>query len=161
MKTILPIRSLTLAAATALASLAAHAGLPEESWWQRDGDTLGLHVQEQGFCAVATDSATPATLWLVRGEVVDGRLVEASRKPLGGAPAVSHETTPQRLDPPDFFVQSTAMVSRERTTETPRGSFAIYQPLHRAPSDSLWLTLSWHCGDPEQVDRMAALHRDE
>ncbi|MFT3953308.1 MAG: hypothetical protein QM722_02535 [Piscinibacter sp.] len=161
MKTLLTLRSLTLAVATVLASLAAHAALPEESWWQRDGDTLGLHVQEQGFCAISTDHAVPATLWIVRGELVDGRLVEASRKPLGAAPVASLETPTQRLDPPDFFVQPTAMVSRERTTDTPRGSFAIYQPLSHAPSDSLWLSLAWHCGDAEQVDKMAALHGPE
>lgn len=161
MKTMRPIRSLTLAAAAALASLAAHAGPPEESWWQRDGDTLGLHVQDQGFCAITTDHSARPTLWIVRGQVIDGRLVEASRRPLGAAPAVSGETASQRIDPPDFFVQPTAMVSRERTIDAPRGSFTLYQPLAQAPSDSLWLSLAWHCDDPAQVDRMAALRAGE
>lgn len=163
MKTLTPIRSLTLALATALASFAARAELPEESWWQRDGSTVGVHVQDQGFCAIATEPAAPGRLWLLRGGVVDGRLVEAERRPLGRAasaavPSASGDVTAQHLDPPDFFVQPTAMVGRERTAEAPRGSFTIYQPLDHAPDDSLWLSLAWHCGDPQQVDRMAGLH---
>lgn len=166
MKTLSPIRTLTLALATALAAFGARADLPEESWWQRDGSTVGVHVQDQGFCAIATEPAAPDTLWLVRGEVVDGRLVESERRALGhaapaAAPTASNDAAAQRLDPPDFFVQPTAMVERERTTEAPRGSFAIYQPLGHAPSNTLWLSLAWHCGDPEQVDKMAALHGAE
>lgn len=166
MKILSPIRTLTLALATALASFGARADLPEESWWQRDGSTVGVHVQDQGFCAIATEPAAPGMLWLVRGEVVDGRLVESERRPLGhsapaAGPSVPSDVASQRLDPPDFFVQPTAMVGRERTTGSPRGSFSIYQPLEHAPSDTLWLSLAWHCGDPEQVDKMATLHGTE
>ena len=172
-------RSLLVAAAAALMSLCAQAAPPEESWWQQDGGTLsaeghvyplgtiiGVQVDGAAFCAVAAFRSAQENVWLVRGTVIDGRLVEASRTPIRGpAVALAHdesrqqmlrELLPQRLDPPDFFVQPTALVSRHRTTFAPRGSFAVYQPATQAPSASLWLDLAWHCGEEAEVDKLAA-----
>ncbi|WP_341888821.1 hypothetical protein [Variovorax sp. YR752] len=177
-----PNRSLLVAAAAALMSLCAQAAPAEESWWQQDDGTLGadgraipistiIGVQVDGaaFCAVAAFLSAQENVWLVRGQVIDGRLVEASRTPIRG-PAVAlarddvhqqvlRELLPKRLDPPDFFLQPTALVSRHRTTFAPRGSFAVYQPAAQAPSASLWLDLAWHCGGEAEVDRMAATAR--
>lgn len=172
-------RSLVAAAATALTTLCAQAAPPEESWWQEDHGTLsvnsrvyplstvfGVQVDDAAFCAVAAFRSMEENVWLVRGRVVDGRLVEVGRTPIRG-PAVAlardearrqvlHQLLPQRLDPPDFFVQPTALVSRHRTTQAPRGSFAVYAPLPQAPSTSLWLDLAWHCGERAEVDKLAA-----
>jgi hypothetical protein len=172
-------RSLLVAAAAALTTLCAQAAPPEESWWQEDSGTLsvnsrvyplstviGVQVDDAAFCAVAAFRSMDENVWLVRGQVIDGRLVEASRTPIRG-PAVAQaddegrrqmlrELLPQRLDPPDFFVQPTALVSRHRTTFAPRGSFGVYQPLPQAPSASLWLDLAWHCGEQAEVDKLAA-----
>lgn len=161
MKTLITIRTLALAAATALASLSAHAGPPGESWWQLDGGTIGLHVEAGSFCAVAADPAARQQGWILHGQVIDGRLVEAGRRPIERpASALLHdtqrETLPQRLAPPDFFIQPTALVSRDRTTEAPRGYFEIYRPLAQAPSSSQWLALAWHCGEEAEVDKLAA-----
>lgn len=172
-------RSLLVAATAALTTLCAQAAPPEESWWQQDGGslhvnghsyplrtTMGVQVGDAAFCAVAAFRSMDENVWLVRGKVVDGRLVEASRTPIRGPvvtqapheplPQRLRDLLPQRLDPPDFFVQPTAMVSRHRTTFAPRGSFAVYEPLAQAPSSSLWLDLAWHCGDEAQVDKLAA-----
>lgn len=157
MTTPLPIRTLVLAAATALASLSAHAALPEESWWQQGDTTLGVQVEGPAFCAVAAQRSAPANAWIVRGEVVDGRLVEASRMPLRGPGAAALQAA-TAIDPPDFFVQPTAMVSRIRTSDSPRGDFTIYQPLTQAPSNALWLDLAWNCGGEVEVDKLSALH---
>jgi hypothetical protein len=172
-------RSLLVAAAAALTTLCAQAAPPEESWWQEDHGTLsvnsrdypmstviGVQVDDAAFCAVSAFRSMDENVWLVRGQIVDGRLVEASRTPIRG-PAVAqarderrqqmlHELRPQRLDPTDFFVQPNALVSRHRTTHAPRGSFSVYQPLPQAPSTSLWLDLAWHCGEEAEVDKLAA-----
>lgn len=173
------IRALFATSAAALTTLSAQAAPPEESWWQQDGGTLhvngqtyplsttmGVQVDGAAFCAVAAFRSMEENVWLVRGQVIDGRLVEASRTPIRG-PAVAQvrderrqqvlrEMLPQRLDPTDFFVQPTALVSRHRTTFAPRGSFAVYEPLPQAPSTSLWLDLAWHCGEEAEVDKLAA-----
>lgn len=177
-----PNRSLLVATAAVLTTLCAHAAPPEESWWQQDGGTLsvagrdyplvtmiGVQVDDDSFCAVSAFRSMEENVWLVRGMVVDGRLVEASRTPIRG-PAVAlardegrlqvlRELLPQRLDPTDFFVQPTALVSRHRTTFAPRGSFAVYRPVAQAPSTSLWLDLAWHCGEEAEVDKLAAAVR--
>jgi hypothetical protein len=171
--------ALFVAAAATLMTLSAHAAPPGESWWRQDGGTLsvagrdyplsttiGVQVDGAGFCAVTAFRSMEENVWLVRGQVVDGRLVEAGRTPIRGPAVVQardeghqqmlRELLPQRLDPPDFFVQPTALVSRHRTTFAPRGSFAVYEPVPPAPSTSLWLDLAWHCGEAAEVDKLAA-----
>lgn len=174
-----PNRSLLAAAAAALTTLCAQAAPPGESWWRQDGGTqsagsrahpistiIGVQVDGAAFCAVAAFRSTQENVWLLRGKVVDSRLVEASRTPIRGPAVVQardedrqrmlRELLPQSLDPPDFFVQPTALVSRHRTTFAPRGSFAVYQPVAQPPSTSLWLDLAWHCGEEAEVDKLAA-----
>lgn len=152
------LRSLALAATAALFSLGAHAELPAESWWQ-GGDaaapsmTLGVTVERQNFCAVAVDGSASQRLWLLRGRVVDGRLVEDSRTVVRGS--ADAEVDDEVLDPTDFFVQPTAMVQRDRDAQHPRGEFTLFEPLAAAPSPGLWLDLAWHCSAPEAVDKVA------
>lgn len=152
------LRSLALAATAALFSLGARADMPAESWWQgadaaTPAVTIGMTVERQNFCAVAVDGGASQRLWLLRGRVVDGRLVEDSRRMVRGSSEV--EVDDDRLDPTDFFVQPTAMVQRERDAQHPRGEFTLFEPLAAAPSPGLWLDLAWHCSAQDAVDKVA------
>lgn len=174
------LRPLLLALTTALCALGAHAQEAQESWWRLDNGslslngttfamstTVGLSIDGDRFCGVSAFRAMDENVWVLHGHVVDGRLVEDSRTPVRG-PILHSEPTrvpdevrarlPHRVDPTDFFVQPTAVVSRDRTNHHPRGVFAIYEPLHAAPSDALWLDLAWHCSAQEAVDKVAEAH---
>lgn len=153
------IRSITLAVATAAFALGAHADLPDESWWRLGRDaaapaTLGLMVDGARFCGIAAAGAAQERVWILRGRVVDGRLVESSREPLRGPVDALEEG--DALDPTDFFVQPTAMVQRERSAQHPRGDFTLFEPLQATPGTSLWLDMAWHCNDGRDVDKVAA-----
>ncbi len=152
------IRSLILAAAGAAFAFGAHAELPGESWWQIGGETapaatLGLTVEGGSFCAIAATGGAQERAWVLRGQVVDGRLVEHSRTALRGP--VDADTDDERVDPTDFFVQATAVVQRERNVQHPRGDFTLFGPLRSAPSGALWLDMAWHCSAEEAVDKVA------
>jgi hypothetical protein len=174
------IRSLAVTTALAACALGARAEAPDESesWWRLDNGsltvngttypmttTVGLSVDGDRFCGVSAFKGMDENVWIIRGRVLDGRLVEDSRTPVRGPvlqaqpapplPAALRERMPHRLDPTDFFVQTTAVVSRDRSSEHPRGVFAIYQPLHGAPNDALWLDMAWHCSAPEAVEKVA------
>ncbi len=171
------IRPLLLALTTALCAFGARAQEAQESWWRLDNGsltvngttfpmttTVGLSVDGDHFCGVTAFRAMDENVWVLRGHVVDGRLVEDSRTPVRGPilhaaptqmPDAVRALLPQRLDPTDFFVQPTAVVRRDRTNHHPRGVFAVYEPLRGAPNDALWLDMSWHCSAPEAVDKVA------
>lgn len=176
-------RILALAAMVAALAPPARAALPEEGWWQLDGGkisvnditypmtaTVGLHVDGQRFCGVAAFRATQENVWLLRGRVVDGRLVEDDSIPIRG-PAVAFArdarlraalryAPPQPIAPTDYFVQPTALVRRDRSTEQPRGEFAVFEPLPAAPSTTLWLDMVWACSSEAEVEKLAQERRE-
>lgn len=157
MKTTSLTRSLALAVTAAFA-LGAHAATPAESWWQLgDGSTpaatLGLAVEGGRFCGIVADAAPQPRVWVLRGAVVDGRLVEHSRSTLRGTADVPADE--DQVDPTDFFIQPTAMVQRERSVQHPRGEFTLFEPLRAAPGTTLWLDMAWQCSAPEAVDKVA------
>lgn len=152
------IRSLALAATLAACSFGARAELPGESWWRMGGGaapaaTMGVVVEGPSFCAVAATGPAQGSVWILRGRVIDGRLVERSRTVLRGAAEADDDE--DAVDPTDFFVQPTAMVQRERSLQHPRGDFTLFEPLRAAPGNALWLDLAWHCSAEEAVDRLA------
>lgn len=145
--------SLTLALATVAAAFAtvAQAQVPDEAWWQQGDATIGLHVQGGRFCGI---SAVPQGVWVLRGQVVDGRLAETDRLPARGGRAaeVSLDT--------DYFVQPTALVRRDRSDDRPRGEFAVLRPLPAAPSAALWLDMVWSCSRESELEKLAGSPRD-
>lgn len=148
---------LTLALATTAAAFAtaAQAQLPDEAWWQQGDATIGLHVKGRHFCGI---SAAPQGVWVLRGQVVDGRLVETDRLPArGGRAAGAAAEAP--LDT-DYFVQPTALVRRDRSDERPRGEFAVLEPLPSAPSAALWLDMVWSCSRESELEKLAESPRD-
>lgn len=150
MKTV--IRTLALAALAAALTQPVRAAMPEEGWWRVDGATVGLHVQGGAFCGI---SATPDSVWVLRGEVVDGRLVESSRTLAHGH---RHTVPPEAVEPiapTDYFVQPTSLVRRDRSSERPRGEFAVFQPLAAAPNSTLWLDMVWGCSRDTEVEKIA------
>lgn len=162
MKTTSLTRSLALAV-TAAFTLGAHASTaaatPAESWWQLGGAgapaaTLGLAVEGSRFCGIVAEGAAQQQVWVLRGAVVDGRLVEHSRSVLRGA--AEAQADEEQADPTDFFLQPTAMVQRERSVQHPRGEFTLFEPLRAAPGTTLWLDMAWQCSAEEAVDRHAA-----
>ncbi len=162
MKTTSLTRSLALAV-TAAFTLGAHASTaaatPAESWWQLGGAgapaaTLGLAVEGSRFCGIVAEGTAQPHVWVLRGAVVDGRLVEHSRSVLRGAPDLPADE--DQADPTDFFLQPTAMVQRERSVQHPRGEFTLFEPLRAAPGTTLWLDMAWQCSAEEAVDRHAA-----
>ncbi|MBS0444169.1 MAG: hypothetical protein JSR38_19625 [Proteobacteria bacterium] len=145
---------------TAAFTLGARAATPAESWW-RLGDgagapaaTLGLAVEGSSFCGIVAEGAAQPRVWVLRGAVVDGRLVEHSRSVLHGA--AEAQADEEQADPTDFFLQPTAMVQRERSVQHPRGEFTLFEPLRAAPGTTLWLDMAWQCSAEEAVDRHAA-----
>jgi hypothetical protein len=156
-----PLRRLALAAAVALMTLSARAEMPDERWWQEDAGTpraatVGLFIDGTTFCGIRAAEATAQAAWIVRGDVgPDGRLVETSRSPIGATPAPMASDGPS--DATDFFVLPTALVSRQRSTDSPRGEFAVFAPVRELPSLSLWLDMAWHCGVDVEGERSAAL----
>ncbi len=146
---------LTLALATAAFAASAGAQSPDEAWWQQGDATLGLHVHGRRFCGI---SAAPQGVWVLRGRVVDGRLVETDRVPVrGGQAAAASANAPQDTD---YFVQPTALVRRDRSDDHPRGEFAVLQPLPAAPSATLWLDLVWGCSRESELEKLAESPRD-
>ena len=159
MKTTSLTRSLTLAVTAAAFTLGAQAATPAESWWRLGGDgaqaaTLGLAVEGSRFCGIVAEGAAQQQVWVLRGAVVDGRLVEHSRSVLRGA--AEAQADEEQADPTDFFLQPTAMVQRERSVQHPRGEFTLFEPLHAAPGTTLWLDMAWQCSAEQAVDRHAA-----
>ena len=159
MKTTSLTRSLALAAMAAAFTLGAQAAAPAESWWRLGGTgapaaTLGLAVEGSRFCGIVAEGAAQPRVWVLRGAVVDGRLVEHSRSVLRGAADLPSDE--ERADPTDFFLQPTAMVQRERSVQHPRGEFTLFEPLRAAPGTTLWLDMAWQCSAEEAVDRHAA-----
>lgn len=158
MKTTSLTRSLALAVTAAAFTLGAQAATPAESWW-RLGDgaqaaTLGLAVEGSRFCGIVAEGAAQQQVWVLRGAVVDGRLVEHSRSVLRGAAEAPADE--EQADPTDFFLQPTAMVQRERSVQHPRGEFTLFEPLRAAPGTTLWLDMAWQCSAEQAVDRHAA-----
>lgn len=149
---------LTLTLTVSLASLAAafaapaRAAGPDEGWWRVGDATVGLHVEGRDFCGI---TAAPQGVWVVRGRVVDGRLVETDRSLARGAP-VQAATSAEPFDSTDYFVQPTALVRRDRSTERPRGEFAVFEPLAAAPDSTLWLDMVWGCSREADVEKLAA-----
>lgn len=133
----------------------ASAQTPSEAWWQGGDTTLGLHLEGRSFCAI---SAAPRGTWVMRGRLVDGRLVEADRQLARGLRMAADTEPPEATD---YFVQPTALVRRERSAERPRGEFALYEPLTAAPSASLWLDLVWACSRDTEIEKLAESPRDE
>lgn len=159
MKTTSLTRSLTLAVTAAAFTLGAQAATPAESWWRLGGDgaqaaTLGLAVEGSRFCGIVAEGAAQQQVWVLRGAVVDGRLVEHSRSVLRGA--AEAQADEEQADPTDFFLQPTAMVQRERSVQHPRGEFTLFEPLRAAPGTTLWLDMAWQCSAEQAVDRHAA-----
>lgn len=148
---------LTLALATAAAAFAtaAQARWPDEAWWQQGDATIGLHVEGRHFCGI---SAAPQGVWVLRGEVVDGRLVETDRLPARGARAAG--TAGESPLDTDYFVQPTALVRRDRSDERPRGEFAVLEPVTAAPSAALWLDMVWSCSRESELEKLAESPRD-
>ena len=142
----------TLALATTLGAFApaAIAQGPNEAWWQAGGATIGLHVQGRHFCGI---SAAPQGVWVLRGEVVDGRLVETDRLPARGERAAGAASDAPRDT--DYFMQPTALVRRDRSEARPRGEFALLEPLPAAPSATLWLDMVWSCSRESELDKLA------
>lgn len=150
MKTLV-IRTLSLAALSAALIAPARAALPEEGWWRVGAATVGLHVQGPAFCGI---SATQDGVWVLRGRVIDGRLVEDDRSLLRGVRQQPDAAEP--VDPTDYFVQPTSLVRRDRTSERPRGMFAHFEPLPAAPDSTLWLDMVWGCSREAEVEKLAA-----
>lgn len=146
--------TLALAAAAAVFATAAQARLPDEAWWQQGGATIGLHLQGGRFCGI---SAAPQGVWVLRGQVVDGRLVETDRLPARGGRAAdaAADAATEALRDTDYFVQPTALVRRERSDERPRGEFAVLEPLPAAPSAALWLDMVWSCSRESEIEKLA------
>ena len=157
MKTTSLTRSLALAV-TAAFTLSAQAATPAESWWRlghgAQAATLGLAVEGSRFCGIVAEGAAQQQVWVLRGAVVDGRLVEHSRSVLRGAAEAPADE--EQADPTDFFLQPTAMVQRERSLQHPRGEFTLFEPLRAAPGTTLWLDMAWQCSAEQAVDRHAA-----
>ena len=111
-----------------------------ESWWRLGGDgapaaTLGLAVEGSRFCGIVAEGAAQQQVWVLRGAVVDSRLVEHSRSVLRGAA----DSPPTRNRPTDrLLLQPTAMVQRERSLQHPRGEFTLFEPLRGARHDCGW-----------------------
>lgn len=145
------ILSLSLAAMTAAFTAPTHAAGPEEGWWRVGDATVGLHVDGRSFCGI---SAAPQGVWVLRGRVVDGRLVETDRLLARGAPAAQDAAEP--FDSTDYFVQPTSLVRRDRSAARPRGEFAVLEPLTAAPSATLWLDMVWGCSREADVEKVAA-----
>jgi hypothetical protein len=150
------ILTLCLAAMAAAASAPARAGLPEEGWWRVGEATLGLHVEGRAFCGI---SAAPQGVWVLRGRVVDGRLVETSRHV--ARPGASARAAGEPPDDTDYFVQTTAVVRRDRSAERPRGEFAVFEPLPAAPTSTLWLDMVWGCSRETELEKLAESPRSE
>lgn len=144
------ILTLSLALSAAAFSAGASARTPQEAWWQSGDTTVGLHLEADSFCAV---SAAPQGTWVMRGRLLDGRLVETDRQRARGAAAAAGTEPPEATD---YFVQPTALVRRERSAERPRGEFALYEPLAAAPNASVWLDLVWACSREADVEKLAA-----
>ncbi|TXC66637.1 hypothetical protein FSC37_14850 [Piscinibacter aquaticus] len=149
------IFTLTLALSAAAVSTAASAQSPHEEWWQDGDTTLGLHLENRSFCAI---SAAPQGTWVMRGRLVDGRLVETDRQLARGRGAAAGTEPPEATD---YFVQPTALVRRERSAEKPRGEFALFEPLAAAPSASVWLDLMWACSRDTEIEKIAESPRDD
>lgn len=147
--------TLTLALSAAGFSAAASAQTPQEAWWQAGDTAVGLHLEGRSFCAI---SAAPQATWVIRGRLVDGRLVETDRLLARGARAAAGAELPEATD---YFVQPTALVRRDRSAERPRGEFALYEPLAAAPTASLWLDLVWACSRDTEIEKLAESPRDE
>lgn len=141
--------TLTLALSAVAFSAAALAQTPQEAWWRAGDTTVGLHLEGRSFCAV---SAAPQATWVMRGRLVDGRLVQTDRQRARGAAPAAGAEPPEATD---YFVQPTALVRRERSAERPRGEFALYEPLAAAPNASVWLDLVWACSRETEIERLA------
>lgn len=142
--------SLALATTAAAFTSTAQARWPEESWWRAGDATIGLHVQGRHFCGI---SAAPQGTWVLRGRVVDGRLVESDRERMRGARPVGADAgAPSDTD---YFVQPTALVRRDRSDERPRGVFDVLEPLPDAPSATLWLDMVWSCSRESDLEKLA------
>lgn len=141
--------TLTLALSAAAFSSAASAQAPQEAWWQDRDTTLGLHLEGRSFCAI---SAAPQGTWVMRGRVIDGRLVETDRQLARGAGAAANAELPEATD---YFVQPTALVRRDRSADHPRGEFAVFEPLQAAPDATLWLDLVWGCSRETEIEKLA------
>lgn len=149
------ILTLSLVAITAAFSTHSHAAAPEEGWWRVGDATVGLHVDGRSFCGI---SAAPQGVWVLRGRVVDGRLVETDRLLARGAGAAQDATEP--FDATDYFVQPTSLVRRDRSAERPRGEFAVFEPLPAAPNASLWLDMVWGCSRDTEIEKLAESPRE-
>lgn len=149
------IVTVSLAAITAAITTSTLAAGPEEGWWRVGEATVGLHVEGRAFCGV---SAAPQGVWVVRGRVIDGRLVETDRLPARGGRAAG-AAADATLDT-DYFVQPTALVRRDRSDERPRGAFAVLEPLPAAPNASLWLDMVWGCSRESDLEKLAESPRD-
>lgn len=148
------IPTLAMALSSAVFTTTAPAQSAHEAWWQEGEATLGLHVQGRSFCGI---SAAPQGVWVTRGRVVDGRLVETDRQRARGARTVADGELPEATD---YFVQPTALVRRERSAQQPRGDFALYEPLAAAPNATLWLDLVWACSRDTEIEKLAESPRE-
>lgn len=148
-------RILSLATLAAAFMAPAGAAMPEEGWWRVGDATVGLHVEGRAFCGI---SAAPQRVWVLRGRVVDGRLVETDRTLARGAKAAPGAAEP--IDATDYFVQPTALVRRDRSAERPRGEFAVFEPLPSAPNSTLWLDMVWGCSRETELEKLAESPRD-
>jgi hypothetical protein len=144
------ILTFALAVSAAAVAPAARAQLPDEAWWQQGEATLGLHVAGRSFCGI---SAAPQGVWVLRGRVVDGRLVETDRR-MVRARSAAHEPAEPPEDT-DYFVQPTALVQRDRSAGRPRGEFAVLEPLPAAPNSTLWLDMVWGCSRETELEKLA------
>lgn len=142
--------TLILAAMAAAFTATARAAGPDEGWWRVGEATVGLHVEGRGFCGI---SAAPQGVWVLRGRVIDGRLVETDRSLARGAAMQSSRVEPP--DETDYFVQPTALVRRDRSAERPRGEFAVFEPLAAAPNSTLWLDMVWGCSRETELEKLA------
>ena len=150
------IGTLALAAMAAAIGAPARAALPEEGWWRVGDAMLGLHVEGRAFCAI---SAAPQGVWVLRGRVVDGRLVETER--MLARDAHSGHEADEPSEATDYFVQPTALVRRDRSAERPRGEFAVFEALPAAPNPTLWLEMAWGCSREAEVDKVAEIGREQ
>lgn len=146
------IRTLALAAMAAALSQPARAELPAEGWWRVGDATVGLHVEGRAFCGIA---ATPHHAWVLRGRVVDGRLVETSRTLARGDRHRLPAEADEPIAPTDYFVQPTSLVRRERSAGRRRGEFAVFEPLPAAPGPTLWLDMVWGCSAEAELEKVA------
>lgn len=141
----------SVAAVAAAVTTTTRAAAPDEGWWRVGESMVGLHVDGRAFCGI---SAAPQGVWVVRGRVVDGRLVETDRVLARGAPAAPDAAEP--FDSTDYFVQPASLVRRDRSAERPRGEFAVLEPLTAAPSATLWLYMVWGCSREAELEKVAA-----